>query len=61
MRWWAGVTVDHLYEDCPSRARAEATLRAWDEWDMCSEGIDPLGTDVCGLCRRRWIREQVTV
>lgn len=54
--WWAGLTVDHLFADCPNRTRAEASLRACRWWDVAGWGIDPLGSDVCGLCRHRWLR-----
>ena len=32
--WFAGLTCDHLYADCPNRTRAEATLRAWGWWNL---------------------------
>ena len=55
---WMGLTVDHLYPDCPSRTRGEMRLRAWGWWQKCSDLVDPLGTDICGLCLHRWKRTE---
>jgi hypothetical protein len=53
--WWLGLTVDHLYETCPGRTRGLPELRQAG-WDGPGRGtVDPLGTDVCGWCRRVWI------
>lgn len=52
--WWAGLTVDHLYADCPARTRSLPELAA-SGWDTIGgTGLDPDGTDVCGWCRRVW-------
>lgn len=53
---WSGVTVDHLYEDCPNRRRGEATMRRWGLWFKCVGEVDPHGTDLCGLCVHRYDR-----
>ena len=42
---WRGVTVDHLYPDCPSVPKPAVRQPGF---------VDPLGTDICGLCLRRW-------
>jgi len=42
-----GVTVDHLYPDCAACPKP-AFRQAGD--------VDTLGTDVCGLCLKRWKR-----
>jgi hypothetical protein len=51
---WMGLTVDHLYEDCPIRVRSLPELRrcGWD--GQCSDQVDPHGTDLCGWCVRVW-------
>lgn len=55
--WFAGLTVDHLYADCPNRTKAEASLRESGLWDSGNEGgIDPLGDLVCGMCQHRYLR-----
>lgn len=54
--WFAGLTCDHLYADCPNRLRAEESLRLCGWWDVAGGGLDPLGSDVCGLCVARWKR-----
>lgn len=56
--WFGGLTVDHLYADCPSRMRGEKTLREFNWWGLSGPALDPHGTDVCGLCVRRHNREQ---
>lgn len=51
--WFAGLTVDHLYADCPNRQRGLPELARFG-WDELGGGrIDPHGTDVCGMCRHR--------
>ncbi len=47
---YLGVTVDHLYPDCP----ALRLLGARRTVGM----VDPEGTDICGLCLRRWKAKQ---
>ena len=56
--WFAGLTCDHLYVDCPARTRAEKTLRWCGWWEVGGQGLDPEGTDVCGICLHRWRRKQ---
>ncbi len=61
---FVGVTVDHLYSDCPTLARTQkhsAHVEHGGLWvrrvgDRCVDLIDPEGSDVCGLCYRRWKR-----
>jgi hypothetical protein len=53
--WWHGVYADHLYETCPARTRTLPELRQSGCDGQGRGGIDPLGTDVCGWCRRVWI------
>ncbi len=52
-RWYGGLTVDHLYDDCPNRQRGLPELTRCGWGDIGGEGIDPHGTDICGLCRHR--------
>lgn len=40
--FWMGVAVDHLYPDCQGAGRQGVGT------------VDPLGTDICGRCVRRW-------
>lgn len=55
--WFAGLTCDHIYANCPNRTRAEKSLRECGWWDIGGvSGFDPHGTDVCGLCVRRYDR-----
>lgn len=57
--WFAGHTCDHLYANCPNRTRAEDSLRRYGMWDvgsaasMFSKGVNPHGSDICGLCLHR--------
>jgi hypothetical protein len=56
--WFAGLSCDHLFADCPNRMRAEKELRRAAWWSTGSEGrfgadIDPHGTDICGMCLYR--------
>jgi hypothetical protein len=51
--WFAGLTCDHLYADCPNRMRGETELRRVGWWDLGGDEIDVHGTDVCGLCVHR--------
>lgn len=67
---WLGTIggPDHLYPDCPALARTTP----WHGWGRTFGGehteggwprralgdVDPLGTDICGLCRRRWQQKQ---
>jgi hypothetical protein len=60
------ASVDHLYPDCPllrriCRGREPRLLKGialvqggrTEEWG--GDGlVDPLGTDICGLCQRWW-------
>jgi hypothetical protein len=55
--WYPGLTCDHLYDDCPSRQRGLPELRRYDMDFVGAMGLDPLGTDVCGMCVHRWKRE----
>lgn len=58
---WMGLSVDHLYEQCPSRVRSMPRLERWGWAKKCSDLIDPLGTDVCGTCVRVWRSRQAKV
>lgn len=40
-----GVTVDHLYAGCPACPKPAIRQQGW---------VDPNGTDICGLCLKRW-------
>lgn len=51
--WFAGLTCDHLYSDCPNRQRGLAELERCGWGELGGEGLDPHGTDVCGLCVHR--------
>ena len=54
--WWFGIYTDHLYENCPARRRTVMPTKQRIEWDKQGAGtVDPLGTDICGWCRRVWI------
>ncbi len=57
---FVGVTVDHLYRDCPALTRAIDAYRYGRPvvGDRCVDRVDPEGTDVCGLCHRRWKTKQ---
>jgi len=60
---YGGVTCDHLYRDCPSLQRSLRSGKAQRDgaaWlGMLLAGtVDPLGTDVCGMCRHRWQRKE---
>jgi len=66
MNAYVGVTVDHLYPNCPSLVRACRRVVLHIEgdglWgrrvgDPCPGEIDPLGSDVCGLCQIRLKRK----
>lgn len=58
-RWYAGLTCDHLYADCPNRTKAAVTLRRYHWWTLGGDtGLDPHGTDVCGLCVHRHNRTE---
>ena len=57
--WFAGLTCDHLFADCPNRTRGEAELRRWGWWGVGTDhpratpDIDPHGEFVCGMCLHR--------
>ena len=51
--WFAGLICDHLFDNCPNRARGEDELRRVGWWSVGGDDIDPHGTDVCGLCLHR--------
>ncbi len=53
--WWFGVYVDHLYEECPARRRSLPELRLGGHDRQGYGTVDPLGTDICGWCRRVWL------
>lgn len=53
--WWFGQYVDHLFEGCPNRLRGMAELRRHGHDRMGLGTVDPLGTDICGWCRRVWV------
>lgn len=48
--WYAGLTCDHLYADCPNRKRGEAELRRVGWW-FKGDDLRVHGTDVCGAVR----------
>ena len=51
--WYAGLTCDHLYPDCPNRKRGETSLRRCGWWEVGGPRLDPHGSDICGLCLHR--------
>lgn len=51
---WLGVLVDHLFEDCPIRARSRAELERCDWWRPCLLAVNPYGDGLCGWCVRVW-------
>jgi len=62
-----GVNCDHLYANCPSLTQAKRWLIVRDEEGnssahkvavKCLDQVDPEGSDICGLCRRRWETKQ---
>ncbi len=61
MKAYGGITVDHLYSDCPSMKKAHAAVVhgadgpgvLWVGRELITE-VDPMGTDICGWCRRVW-------
>lgn len=58
---FGGVTVDHLYPDCPALLAATRRLPPdRDTWigNRLFGTVDPEGSDICGLCRRRWETKQ---
>jgi hypothetical protein len=42
--------MDHLYLSCPTLKRA---CGIWEPRRLIGD-VDPLGTDICGWCRRTW-------
>jgi hypothetical protein len=55
---FGGVTVDHLYTDCPAFNRARVQDgddrgNLWVGQDLVVK-VDPEGTDICGWCYRKW-------
>ena len=62
---YLGNTVDHLYTNCPSLLRSARARVLYTGQDCPHCGgqvpvraigkVDPLGTDLCGLCVRRWV------
>jgi hypothetical protein len=56
-----GPLSDHLYPDCPPLQRSEATTGVrypgMRIGEQCLGTVDPLGTDICGLCVHRWKRK----
>lgn len=56
--WFAGLTCDHLYADCPNRVRGIPELARWGWDELGGEHIDPHSTDVCGMCRHRHNRSE---
>lgn len=52
--WWLGLTVDHLYPNCPGRLAAIPELERTRFSEVGSGEIDPEGGDVCGICLRWW-------
>lgn len=58
VRWWLGIGVDHLYEFCATRVRWADQLREAGYWKQGPGLIDPEGSDICNVCRRRWNRRK---
>jgi hypothetical protein len=61
--WYLGVTVDHLYQNCPNLQRAvkAGTPAKYPDLHIGEHGrgwVDPKGFDLCGLCQRRYERGQ---
>jgi hypothetical protein len=56
--WFAGLTVDHLYADCPNRVSAKTALLRAGYWNLGGGGADPHGSDICGMCVHRHGRAQ---
>lgn len=55
--WVGGLTCDHIYADCPNYRRGLPELAAYG-WDtLGGNGLDPHGTDVCGMCLHRHNRK----
>lgn len=56
---YRGVTVDHLYPDCPAlvrpvRLRDEGRSEYVGVGEPCVGMVDPEGTDLCFACQTRW-------
>lgn len=52
--WWLGLTVDHLYENCPGRVASIPELERVGWTTIGSGEVDAEGTDICGICSRWW-------
>jgi hypothetical protein len=57
--WWMGISVDHMYEECPARQRSEPELKRTGHQLVGSGWLDPEDTDVCGWCLRVWKARQL--
>jgi len=53
---YAGLNVDHLYKNCPSIAAIKHPICRGPlrPGDLVKGLVDPYGSDICGLCVRRW-------
>ena len=57
---WSGVTCNHLYLDCPSIARWRYSPFYQHGVGRVLQGlVDPEGTDICGLCFKRWEADEL--
>ncbi len=58
-----GVTVDHLYHNCPALQRSINAGTTWQgQWKMGDKArgtVDPMGSDVCGWCRSVYIAKRM--
>lgn len=55
---YRGVGPDHLYPDCPPLVRSVAAGIDPLVGSRLRFSVDPLGSDVCGMCVWRWRRKQ---
>ena len=52
-----GVGPDHLYPDCPPLVRSVLAGTDPLTGGRLVGMVDPLGTDICGMCLYRWKRK----
>lgn len=52
--WYQGLTLDHIYPQCPGRVRSLPELVREGTARPCRTALDPEGGDVCGWCLRLW-------
>lgn len=59
--WYQGLTLDHIYPQCPGRQRSLPELTREGTARPCTRHeLDPEGGDVCGWCLRVWRARQET-